>query len=107
MAFVLFKGIEWRRRITVTDDDTGERTNLTGKTLLLEIRRRTSEAVLVSATNGDGITLLAQSGDTVGQADVVIPAEDSAGLDVAGHVLSVQLDAQVVLEPVKLPVRAL
>lgn len=106
MAFVLYKGIEWRHRVTVTDD-TGTRTNLTGKDLRLQLRRRTGEALLLEIAVGTGITLLTQSGDTLGQADIVIAANASTGLEVASHVLVMLLDAQVVLAPTKLPVRAL
>lgn len=107
MAFVLYKGIEWTRRITVTDDDTGERTDLTGLTVVFQLRRRTSETALIDLTVGDGITLLAQSGDTLGQADVVIDGADSALLEVASHVVAVLVDGDVALPPLKLPVRAL
>ena len=107
MAHVLYKGIEWRRRITVTDDDTGARTNLTGKTVVFELRKRTGEAVLISKSVGAGITLLTQSGATLGQADLVIASGDSASLDVGTHVIAVLVDSQVVMAPLKLPVRAL
>lgn len=106
MAFVLFKGIEWTRRLTVTA--SGVRRNLDGRTLLVQIRRRTGEAALVQLTEGAGITTLTQSGETEGQADVVISALASASLDApAAHTIVVLLDGQVVLPPTKLPVRSL
>jgi hypothetical protein len=107
MAFVLYKGIEWRRRITVTDDDTGNRTDLTGKTIAFQLRRRTDDAVIFEKTASSGITLLTQSGDTLGQADLVVASEDSTSLEVASHVCCVLVEGQVVLPPTKLPVRAL
>lgn len=107
MAFVLYKGIDWTRRLTVTDDDTGGRTNLAGKVIQVQLRRHTGEAALVELTVGDGVTLLTQSGDTEGQADVVIAGADSASLTIASHVIAVLLDGQVVMPPTKLPVRAL
>jgi hypothetical protein len=107
MAFVLYKNIEWTRRLTVTDDDTGERTDLTGLTIAVQLRRRTGEAALIELTVGDGVTLLAQSGSTLGQADVTIAADDSTDLDVASHVISVLVEGDVALPPLKLPVRSL
>jgi hypothetical protein len=107
MSHVLYKGIEWRRRFTLVDNDTGARTNLTGKTIVFELRRRTGEATLVSLSVGSGITLLTQSGTTLGQADLAIPAPSSTSLEVASHVYSMKVDDQVVLEPTKVPVRAL
>lgn len=102
----LFKGITWTRRVTVTEEN-GSRTNLTGKTLLFELRRRTGEPVLISLTSGAGITHLTQSGDTLGQAEVTISALASPALEAAPHVYSVQCDAQVVVPPTLLEVRAL
>lgn len=101
MAFVIYKGIVWTRRLTVTDEETGERTDLTGKTLVVQLRRRPGEAVILTAD----ITELPQTGETLGQADAAIAAEDSAGLAVASHHITVLLDDQVVLPSTKLPVR--
>jgi hypothetical protein len=107
MAFVLYKGIEWRRRLTVTDSETGARTDLTGKTLTVQVRRRAGEPALIDVSSGVGITHLTQAGSTLGQADVVIAADLSAALEVAGYTIAALLDGQVVLAPLKLPVRAL
>jgi len=114
MAHVLYKGIEWRRRICVTDRDesgvdTGVRTNLTGKVLKLEVRRRTGGPVLIELTSGDGITHLDQGAEgTRGIADLVIAVEDQAVLDApALHVLNVQLDDQVITPPQHLEVALL
>jgi hypothetical protein len=107
MAHVLYKGIEWRRRFTLVDNDTGARTDLTGKTIVFELRRRSGESTLVSLAVGSGITLLTQSGNTLGQADLAIPAGSSNALEAASHVYTMKVDGQVVLEPTKLPVRSL
>lgn len=106
MAQVLYKGIEWTRRITITDDDTGERTDLTGKTVTFEIRRRSSSGVLVSVESGSGITHLAQSGDTIGQADLVVGTSESAVLTADPHVMRILVDGQVVMPSTRLFVQA-
>lgn len=103
---VLYKGIEWRRRITVVDA-AGAAVDLTGKAIKLQLRRRTTEAALIERTVGSGITLLTQSGATLGQADAVIAANLTTGLEVAGHVYNVLIDDQVALGPTKLAVRSL
>lgn len=103
----LFKGITWTRRITVTDEDTQTLTNLTGKPIVLELRRRTGESVLVSLSVGSGITILTQSGGTLGQADIVITGAQSTNLNGTPHVYSVLVDAQVVIPPTLLEVRSL
>jgi len=105
MAFVLYKGIDWRRRITVVDEDTGLPTDLTGKDIRLQLSRRTSEPVLIELAVDTGITLLAQSGATLGMADIEIDAALTPTLEVANHVIAVLVDGQVVIAPTKLPVR--
>lgn len=106
MAFVLYKGIEWRRRMAVTDVETGARTDLTGKSITIVVRRRPGDAAAITLTVGAGVTLLAQNGETLGKADVVIAADISAGLEAGGYVIAALLDGQVVMAPMKLPVRA-
>lgn len=106
MAFVLFKGIEWRRRLTVTDGGTTTRTDLTGKTIAVQLRRHTGEAAAIELTNGSGVTLLDQV-TSPGLADVVIAADLSTDLEVGNYTIVVLLDGQVVLSPLKLPVRSL
>lgn len=105
MAFQLFKGIAWTRRLTVTDEATGGRIDLTGRTVQLTLKRRSSEAALITLSEGDGIELLAQTGDTEGQADVTITGDQSGGLEAANHVIAVLVDGRVVVPPLKLPVR--
>ena len=103
MAFVLYKGIDWTRRITVTDDASGDAVDLGGKTVLVQLRRRPGDPVVATAT----VALLTQSGETLGQADVTIAGADSAALTVGHHCICVLVDGDVVLPPLKLPVRAL
>lgn len=100
---VLYKGIEWRRRITVTDDDTGLPTDLTGKSVVFELRRRSSESPLVTLSVGSGITLLDQD-TSPGQTDLVLSAVSSATLVAASHVIRILVDDQVVYPPTKLTV---
>ncbi len=108
MAFALYKGIEWNRVWTSTDDATGERTDLTDKTIVVQVRRVASGAVLIQLEVGDGVELRDQNEpETKGQAEVTIAAELSEGLDVGSHRISVLLDGDVVTPPTKLPVRAL
>jgi len=107
MAFILYKGIAWTRRFTSTDDDTGERSDLTGLTITATVKRRSSEAALLTLTVGDGITLLDQEVPaTAGQFDLTIPGEDSADLNVAAHVFAIIIDGDVAYPPKKLPVNA-
>lgn len=106
MANVLYKGIAWQRRLTVTDAD-GVAVDLTGKDVVLELRRHAGDAALLSLSVGSGITLLAQSGATLGQADLVIGAGQSTDFDVAAHRYAVLVDDQVVTPPTKLLVFAL
>ncbi len=106
MTQIIYKGIEWRRQVEIADAN-GAAVDLTGRDLVLQIRRRTSYPVLFELTVGDGITLLTQSGDTLGKANIALPAEDSATLEAAAHVFVVLLDDQVVLAPTKATVRAI
>jgi hypothetical protein len=103
MSETLYKGIDWTRRMTVVDDD-GEAADLTGLTIQAIVRQRANEAALVTLTVGDGITLQTQSGDTLGQADIVIDGDDSTTWDQAPHRLTVLIDGQVALAPTKLSV---
>ena len=96
---IIHKGVEWRRRLTVTNDDTGEAT-ADLSTLTVELRRRATDANLQSYTVGSGLTLGA-----AGVADLAIPAVDSAPLETAGHVLRVLLEDQVVLDWIRVSVR--
>lgn len=102
MSQVLYRGVEWRRRITILED--GAAKNLSSLTVLLQLRRRTGAAVLIQLSVGAGITLAAQSGVTLGMADVVLSGASSPALALGGHVITVLVDGQVALRPTKLTV---
>jgi hypothetical protein len=99
------KNLDWTHTLTCTDDDTGDRTDLTGLSIEVQIRRVTSGANLLSYTVGSGITLSTQSGATQGQAVLVVPALDSADLETANHVYRVLVDGELAMDWVKLTVR--
>jgi len=63
-------------------DPTLNRQNLTGYTLVWNLKknRYAASVVLTKATGGNGITLLAQSGATLGQFTVTIARADTTGL---------------------------
>jgi hypothetical protein len=102
MSEILHKGIEYRRRITVTEDD-GAATDLAGLSVVVEIRRRTSGSNLLTYSVGAGITLVAAGAG--GLADLVIPADASTALDSAGHVMRILVEDQVALDWIKLSIR--
>jgi hypothetical protein len=109
----IYKGIAWQRTLTVTRKDTGARRDLTGATIEFRLKRKTTDddPPLVWLTVGSGITLLAQSGDTLGQATLDISAAASAPLNVMNHVFTVLVTPQgetvpqVAIEPTKIAVR--
>jgi hypothetical protein len=104
MLDVIHKGIDWRQTLTVVDA-AGDAEDLTGLTIVLELRRHTPDANILTLTVGDGITLQAQSGATLGLADVQLDAADSVALESANHVMRVLIDAQVAMDWVKVTVR--
>jgi hypothetical protein len=105
MAFVLYKGVEWSWRGTITDDADGTRTNLTGLAVTLELRRRSTENPILTLSIGSGVTLLTQSGPTLGQCDFVIGAAQSVDFAARNHHIVVKVDGEIALAPLKLPVR--
>jgi len=105
MAFILYKGIDWTRRLVITDEDTGLPSDITGLDIEVTVKRRSPDAALVTLTVGDGVVLCAQAGATLGMADVTILGADSVGLEAANHVIAVLVDDQVTIPPLKLPVR--
>lgn len=104
--FELFKGFDWVTFVTVTEP-SGSCTSLTGLDLRLQLRRRTGQPVLVELNVGSGITLRAQSGDTLGQADIVLAGADSLDLAAGSHVVSMLLEGVVVMPPTFVQVRTL
>lgn len=65
-------------RLTVTDDED-ERVDLTGSTIELQVKTALGavDPPLIAKSIGSGITLLTQSGDTKGQADIVLLPADT------------------------------
>lgn len=68
-------------RVTV-EDETGARINLTGATIEFQVKAALGGAdpALISKFVSSGITILPQSGETVGQADIELLSEDTAAL---------------------------
>lgn len=60
-------------RLTITDDED-ERVDITGATIELQVKANLGDAdpPTIAKAVGTGITLLTQSGDTLGQADIAI-----------------------------------
>lgn len=79
----LWAGESTRKRFTVRDEETDDPVDLTGATIEFEIKAKAGDddPALVHKEIGDGIELLTQSGDTLGQGDFVIDPEDTAALD--------------------------
>lgn len=100
----IHKGIDWRQTLTVLDED-GVAEDLTGLSIVVELRRVSSAANLLTLTVGAGITLQTQSGATTGLADVQLDGADSASLNSANHVLRVLIEDQVAMDWVKVAVR--
>ena len=88
----IVKGVSKTLRLTVTDDD-GARVDLTGATIYFCVKKTkadlTLEIALVSPTN---IVILAQTGATLGQADIDLLPGDTSGLPVGQHVYDVWVE---------------
>lgn len=111
-TLTVYRGVAWQRLLTVTRDDTGAGKDLTGATIEFNARRDFGDAIDdFTLTVGSGITLLAQSGDTLGQATVDISTIISSGLEIENYVCRVTVHPsgedtpQVVIPWTKLPVR--
>lgn len=74
----IFRGNQVTYRITVTDD-ADARVNLTAYGIECEAKAELGGAdpAAIACSIGDGITLLTQSGATLGQADIVITSAKS------------------------------
>lgn len=107
----VYQGELWQRTLTVTREDTGARKNLTGATIELVAARNFGDAAAFTLTVGDGITLLAQSGDTLGQATIEISEAISNTLELENYVFRVSVQPsgeptpQIVIPWRKLPVQ--
>ncbi len=105
MALVLYTGIDWRRRITVTTESTGEPVDLTGLSIDFILRRRASDPALIELSVGSGIELLEQDGATLGKADIEIEGAATEDFEAGSCRFVVLVEDQIVLGPLKLPVR--
>lgn len=89
--------------LTVTDDED-EPIDLTGMSIALQVRSApgASGDPVIDKSVGDGITLLAQSGDTLGQATVELLSADTdkePGLYYLDAKVADGADVQHVIEP--------
>lgn len=93
-TLTIYKDRSWRRILTVRDQ-AGDAVSLTGATITVRVKPRTTspDPPTLELTIGAGITLLTQSGATLGQAQLDLSPSDTAGIDAGLYVL----DGQVVL----------
>lgn len=75
----LVRGEDARLLVTVEDDLT-ERVDLTGGTLRAGFATTAGAALAIDKSTPTGIELLAQTGDTLGQAEVVLLPADTSEL---------------------------
>lgn len=87
----IYKNRTWTRRITFYR--AGVPVDITGWTIELTIKQRTNDPDPPKAerTVGSGITLLAQSGDTLGQADARFNVGDVT-CDAGSYIVDVAAD---------------
>ena len=111
-TLTVYKGVLWQRTLTVTRDDTGAGKDLTAATIEVLVKRDyDDDAAAFTLGVGTGVTLLAQTGATLGQATVEISTVISADLNTENYVfrISVQpsgeVTPQIVIPWRKLPVR--
>lgn len=107
----IFKGEDKTYRLTITDADN-ERVDITGFALQFEVKLDVGDAdpAIISKTVGAGITILTQSGSTLGQATVEVDSADTSPLAVVVHkydVVAVDLagERHVVVPPSDFDVR--
>lgn len=74
----VYRGDQATFRLTVTDDEDA-RVDITGATIELQVKTAKGDAdpATIAKSVGSGITLLAQTGDTEGQADAVLLSADT------------------------------
>jgi len=83
----ILRGISKTLRLTVEDED-GERVDLTGATVYFSVKVNVADAAaVISKDSGtpSEITILTQSGDTLGQADIFLVPSDTSGLSPIQH----------------------
>lgn len=103
----IYRGQDWQRTLTITRD--GAAISLTGAAVTFSIKRYTTDAVAaVTLSIGSGITLLTQSGATLGQATVFLAATT---LDPGNYIYDVHCTLagetvpQMAIPPTKIAVR--
>ena len=90
MSATIYQGQTWNRRLVVTNLIDGLAYNLTGAANEFRMRRYPTDAApVVDLTIGNGITLLTQSGATLGMADIDLGAAATAALAPDGYVAAV------------------
>lgn len=111
MSLTIYKGVTWKKTLTVTDQ-TGARVDLTGAAIAVRAKKHTSDPnpPVFDLEVGSGVTLRAQSGGTLGQADVQLDGTASAAIPADNYVINVVVTPsgqlpQVVVPPTKLPIR--
>lgn len=114
MSSTIYKGHTWKRRLTVTNAKDGSPYDITGAAISFRGKFRTSDAVaVIDFSVGSGITILAQSGATLGQADILLPGTDSAGFAVDSLIcaavvtLTDDVEPKIVLPPFRVSIREL
>ena len=81
VPIVGFRGADRVFRVTVTKADDSGRQDLTGATMEFQVKTApgVADPALISKSVGAGITLLAQAGATLGQADLALASADTSG----------------------------
>ncbi len=90
----IIRGVSKTFRLTVTDD-ASDRVDLTGSTVYFRVKQTIDDAtteIAKSSAIPAEVTLLAQSGSTLGQADIFLQPGDTSALPVGKHVYDVWLE---------------
>lgn len=77
----IYRGEHAVHVLTVTDPDTGAAVDLTGATLTFKVKRTVKETEFITALSkesGGKITHRAQTGDTLGQAEIEFEPDETA-----------------------------
>jgi len=108
----IYKGRTWTRTLTVTDSTLAP-VDITGATIELRIKAHSTDAgsPVIGLGVGSGITILPQTGGTLGQATLTVDGSLSAPIAAGvyvGAVIVTQLgdaNPHIVIPPVKIPIR--
>lgn len=96
----IYKGVTWEHTLTVTKESDGLPRDLTGAAIVFTaLRRGVGGAPQISLSVGSGITLLTQSGATLGQATVRIEGAASALLAAGMYTYAVRVTPQGEITP--------